>query len=566
MEIRKHKNVSLKVKFMISFMVITLLMGGLNIYVYVFMKSNINELDQMIQTTVNANQINTMVNQIVKHEISDYIVYKDDETYQKIMADYDAIEQSLSDLRQIDMTQDEATVLESVSRLIDANKKAGMVIVENVRNNKNLGESIEISDSLNKTVGFIKTSVDDFIRLELLRQTDQKAILNQQAAFAGLLMLIGVSVFFVFSMLYAVLFSNHIAGIVAKLAQNAQKIADGDLNVEKVIVKSRDDLSILSDSFNRMSVNLSEVIGQISTDSKEIAESAKMLKLNSEQNAKALELISESIQIVALGSNEQTQKLQESFEIVNRLYERNDNMLDHAEAVISTSDNAITAAGIGAGKLENLVNQIRVIGDKIAEAQNVTDKFKAKSNEIQVILQVITSIATQTNLLALNAAIEAARAGENGRGFAVVADEVRKLAVGSENAAKEITSMLKEITLDTQIVSKSMQVGVNEIDDGIKIAENVLHAFDDIVSTSREVDKKVKNISVDIREIVEEIRLVESMSRTIMEIAYSSSQGSHEVAVAVEEQNANTEEVSSSSTMLMEMAERLRTIVMRFNV
>lgn len=84
--------------------------------------------------------------------------------------------------------------------------------------------------------------------------------------------------------------------------------------------------------------------------------------------------------------------------------------------------------------------QLAQLGKQSAEAVKQTVDYMYQIGDK---VGIVGAIAQQTNILALNAAVEAARAGQSGKGFAVVAGEVRKLAELSQQAANEITAMVK---------------------------------------------------------------------------------------------------------------------------
>ena len=104
----------------------------------------------------------------------------------------------------------------------------------------------------------------------------------------------------------------------------------------------------------------------------------------------------------------------------------------------------------------------------LSEASAAMDTIGKSAEDIQEIIEVISTIAGQTNMLAFNAAIEAARAGEHGLGFSVVADEVRKLAEKSSQATTKINKLIQET--------------VRRINSGSEISRSAGSAFERIVA------------------------------------------------------------------------------------
>ncbi|WP_051279382.1 methyl-accepting chemotaxis protein [Chitinilyticum aquatile] len=255
---------------------------------------------------------------------------------------------------------------------------------------------------------------------------------------------------------------------------------------------------------NQVGVQVSGSVGNLSTTSKEMSQSAHGVSSAASSMAAGIEEVTVSISHVA----------------------------DRAQECDHTAREAGRLAASGGAVIESTINNINQIAEQVRQSASQIESLKERTANINSVVNVIKEIADQTNLLALNAAIEAARAGELGRGFAVVADEVRKLAERTGSSTQEIISTVSAIQNEANSTVHTMQQTVRQVDEGVARAQEASAAIREIRQSTDTVVDQVSEISGAMRE---QSSASSAMAQQVERVAQMSEESSAAAASTADE-------------------------------
>ena len=353
---------------------------------------------------------------------------------------------------------------------------------------------------------------------------------------------------------------------LTKLSQIAQKIANGDLRIEKVVIKSKDEVAILALSFNQMTDNLKGIISTVNKASENLSSSSEQLSASTEETSNATQLVSTSVEEVAYGASIQHQQMSEILTEINNVSQGIKRIASSSANVSHTSKDAMHKSQLGEKSINQAIAQMKTINNKVEETAQTIQLLNERSKDIEKIIVAITDISNQTNLLALNAAIEAARAGVYGKGFAVVADEVKKLAEESNNSARQITEIIQTIQSDTVHTVDQMNTLMENVSNGVSIIENTGTSFKEILISSQAVSTQIQEVTTISAQIASSAEHVTASFETVNAITDNATAKTQNVASLAEEQYASMEEIAASTEELSKLAFTLNKEVSKFKL
>jgi methyl-accepting chemotaxis protein len=560
---------TIKQKLIVSYLIVSLIFGLASFISYKNAKEANESYEYLIDTVSEIRSITQEIQTNIALQIGyyrAYMLYENPKMRENLNDTNKRIEDLINEGKELATLQETRDRLDEIAEI---NREFGQLANEimdsiTIDKQKALAKGLEEIVPITNNLTEKSEALHKMLKVDILDKQVKETKNNTRSGMTQVLIISIIATLFALGS--GVIISLLISRPIVKLANLTKQVASGDLNVETLTIKSKDEIYYLNESFEQMTNNLREMIRGIATNSDQVAASAEQLNASAEQSSKAAEAVASSIQEIAAGAEGATTKLENNSKSIQQVVQGVLRISESTMNVSQLSKKTTIEAEEGGKFVEDNLSQMKFIHESVRRSNEVISSLSQRSQEIGNILDVISGIADQTNLLALNAAIEAARAGEHGKGFAVVADEVRKLAEQSQVSAKNIAELISVIQKDTEESVRIMSEVMENAEQGVKVSVETSNKFTQILDSTRKITPQIEEVTAAVQQISANIEEVSTSVDEIAKNAQSNAMISEEVAAATEEQLASMQEIDASAQALAVMAEELKVLVSRFKI
>jgi twitching motility protein PilJ len=317
---------------------------------------------------------------------------------------------------------------------------------------------------------------------------------------------------------------------IKELLRIVSAAADGDFTITAQV--TADTLGALSDSFNLMVSDLSELIRDVKKSADQISEfTTGILGTTAD---------------MANGAESQAQEIEHTRNLAQNVRSLSNNTNSSALRASESAKTAKDAAERGGEVIKKSIGAMHRVKEAVLDTSRQIKQLGTNSERISEITDMISDIAKRTNLLALNATIEAARAGEERRGFTVVADEVRNLAERASRAASDITKLIEDIQSRTTEVIRAMEVGNEEVVSGTKMVDEAGSALKEIIGTVDISSGSVEEISEATQKQLKSAEDIAEVIEKIARIAQQTAEGAKNSEVEIKRLNSLSDSLNNA--------------------
>ncbi|MDR4228042.1 methyl-accepting chemotaxis protein [Bacillus mojavensis] len=545
----------------LTLILINLLIGGIGAF---NMQHIIKKTDEINTKWIDGIKEITSINYLTEHLSStekDFLIYTDKDKMDTLEQDMNQIlkdiNEKLDNYEKTISNDKERSIFEQLKTEVNSYTNIHNQILESGRTNdidKARGLLVQTEASFEDMKKSITELVDFNKEGSNTAVKETKDVYYKGLIYTALLLAASI----VISICIWLYINRSIVKPIIRMKSSANEIAEGNLSNDIEPLASKDELGDLNEALQKMVGNLRDIVGYSKEISTRVLSSSQVLTTATNETRTGSRHITETMNEMAEGSEQQAQDAVTIAESMNEFTESIDKAYNHGMTISDTSQNVLELAVNGNENMNTSVQQMKTIHHIVQEAVHKVRSLEQHSQDINKLVQVINGIAEQTNLLSLNAAIEAARAGESGKGFAVVAEEVRKLADGVSDSVQDITKIVGGTQQEINTVIQYLESSFTEVEKG---TENLT----DTGQAMQNIKQSVTYVADSIKEVTDGLKQLTNQSITINQSIENIASVSEESAAGIEETFSITEQSAHSMDQVLQNAEELERLAKELN-
>ncbi|UJF31310.1 methyl-accepting chemotaxis protein [Paenibacillus hexagrammi] len=558
----KFGNASIRVKLAVALMIIIVCTAGISTLQLWRFSGYIDDYNKLLVDLSDANDINGLLKNQLDSEIRDIV-------YGKISFDQGRQFQMLDDMERkvsnIQAREHYGNVLEALGALQNTTNYLRKQ-VQALSQQNDVQERTGSYESITDTTAIVEQGVQELIRQKLLASESIKQGIMDNFQRDITIFIVVVGCVAVISGIIAWGLNRVLAHPIRVLSRTTSMVAEGNLNVEPVTSKYRDEIGRLCAAFNEMLRNLRLLIGGVRDVHGKVQGSTEHIYQRMEDNRGSSEEVARSAMAIAETAHLQSERISDGAEEVDRVVILFEQMRGQLERIYAHAEQSAAMAVHGDEKVTGFVNQFHQVETGIQSVSKEIKELQQLSDVMVSTMKQISSIATQTNILSINASIEAARAGNAGRGFAVVAQKIKELAQSSKDFANQTQEQMGIVQQKIETVYKQMNQGAADLHKGGVLAAEAQESFASIRLANRDVHKELGGISREMNDAHTNMTKVGFLMKDVKQrTAYICSEVD-QISAMGQEQLSSYEEVVAAVNLLVKHTRELEAGMQKFAV
>ncbi|MGE5632940.1 MAG: sensor histidine kinase [Caulobacteraceae bacterium] len=275
-------------KIIVYYLIMTFILGATSLFSYYNARVILSKMNTIIVDYVYLNDMNNNVN-LLMTELEKYLTTKSSEDLLSYYTIYNSLQEKSMNIPRNAAYDNDYLMLKDIGYMIDSLLAESDNAVK-AKRGRISSEYIAHFTRSNQISEYIKLYINNLLESKLQKGSDKYNAITKNMNYISYLNLFIIAAAVLVNIFLAILFTYRLTKPIIELSHSAERVSEGDFDVDLANIKAEDEVNVLANAFSKMVVSIKSYIDEI----KRQAEVDKLLKEQEMQNLRMKSLLKDA--------------------------------------------------------------------------------------------------------------------------------------------------------------------------------------------------------------------------------------------------------------------------------